>query len=390
MANTLTNLIPTLFVSLDKVSRELVGFIPNVMRNSTAEQAALNQTVTFPVAPAATAQDITAGVTAPNAGDNAFGTGAITISKSRAVPVRWNGEEQKTGLNGGYYQRLLEDQFTQAFRALTNEMEADLAATYTKASRAYGTAGTTPFGTAGDLSDLANVLKILKDNGAGSSDLKLILGTTAATNIRGKQSTLFKVNEAGTDSLLRNGILGRIEGLDVGESAQIKSVTAGSFTGTVTVTAALGATALTATTAAASAVSLSAGDVITLAGDTNKYVVAATATVGASTSGTITIAAPGLLIAASSAAPTIVASYKANLAFRSGAIQLVTRVPAMPIGPDGKPFDMADDVMEITDPFSGLTFQVAVYRQFRQILYYVGLAWGVSNVKSEHTVILLG
>lgn len=390
MANTLTGLIPIIYESLDVVSRELVGFIPNVFRNSSAEQAALNQTITYPVAPAATAQDITAGVTAPNAGDNAFGNGTLTISKSRAVPVRWNGEEQKSSINAGFYQQLLRDQFTQAFRTLTNEMEGDLAATYTKASRAFGTAGTTPFGTAGDMTDFANTFKILKDNGAGTADLKMILNTAAGVNLRGKQSSLFKVNEAGTDDTLRNGNIGRLQGFDIGESAQIKKTTAGSFTGTVTVTGALGATALTATTAAGAAVALVAGDVITLAGDTNKYVVAAAASIGASTSGTITIAAPGLQLAASSAAPTVAASYSANMAFRKGAIHLVTRTPAMPVGPDGKPIDMADDVMEVVDPFTGLAFQIAVYRQFRQILYYVGLAWGASNVKAEHTAILLG
>ena len=36
MANTLTNLIPSLYAGLDMVSRELVGFAPAVGRNSTA------------------------------------------------------------------------------------------------------------------------------------------------------------------------------------------------------------------------------------------------------------------------------------------------------------------------------------------------------------------
>ena len=49
MANTLNNLIPDLYAALDKVSRELVGFIPAVGRNSGAERASVGENVRVPV-----------------------------------------------------------------------------------------------------------------------------------------------------------------------------------------------------------------------------------------------------------------------------------------------------------------------------------------------------
>ena len=62
----------------------------------------------------------------------------------------------------------------------------------------------------------------------------------------------------------------------------------------------------------------------------------------------------------------------------------------MPIGPDGRAMDMADDVAQITDPKTGITFDVAVYRQFMQLSYHVRLAWGVMGIKPNHTAVLLG
>ncbi|MGC9634241.1 UNVERIFIED_CONTAM: P22 coat - protein 5 family protein [Acinetobacter pittii] len=384
MANTLTGLTVTIFNALDVVSRELTGFIPAVSSDMTYNRAAKGQTVTSPVAPAATASDITPGVTPPNDGDQVIGKVDMTITKARRVPVRWNGEE-KLALdnNGASYNTILRDQFAQAMRTLANEVEADVAGLAIGASRAVGTAGTTPF--AANLKDSALALKALQDNGAPKGDLQLVIDTTAGANMR-TLGQLTKANEANDDSLLRRGVLLDVHGFAIRESAQVVTPASGTGASATTNAAgyAVGATAITL--ASAGTGTIVAGDVITFAGDTNQYVVVAGDT-DVSNGGTITLAKPGLrkAIPAAATAITVAATSTRNLAFARSAIALATRIPALPEGGDS-----ADDRMIVTDPVSGLSFEIAIYRQYRQVQYEVSLAWGCAMVKPEHSVILLG
>lgn len=382
MGNTITNLIPTLYAALDVVSRELVGFIPAVTRDSDVARAAVNQQVNIFVAPPIVGGDIVPGQQPPDDGDANFGNVQMTIQKSRYWPVRWTGEEQRAISQSGQVNAVMRDQFAQALRAGCNEIEADLAATHVSTSRAYGTAGTTPFGTPGDLSDIAQPKKILEDNGAPQTDLQFVLGTGAKANLGGKQSALFKVNEAGTADLLRRGIIGQLEGFDMHASGQIKTHQKGTGAAYTTNAAgyAVGDTDITIITGTGT---ILAGDVITFAGDTNKYVVKT----GVAAPGTIVLQEPGLrqAIPASAAAITIENNSERNMAFSRSAIVLATRLPALPDGGDA-----ADDRMTITDPVSGLSFEVSLYRLYRRIKFEIAIAWGVKVVAPRHTVTLLG
>jgi len=378
MANTLTNLTPDLYEALDTVSRELVGFIPSVTLDANAERAAKGQTIRSAVAPASTAADITPAQTAPDTGDQTITNKTISISKSRGVPVRWNGEEQRgLNANGPGYNNILRDQFAQAMRTLCNEVESDLADLYSSSSRAYGTAGTTPFGTAGNFSDASEALRILKDNGSPLTGNQLVVSSAAGAKMLGLQS---RVDVQGNDSLLRQGVMLSTAGMDIRESAQVNSHTQGTGTSYLVNDASLavGDTVIAADTGSGTIV---AGDVVTFAGDSNKYLVTS-----ALSGGSFTIAAPGLKTAvADNSAITVGGDYTANMAFNRSAIVLVTRAPARPI--EG---DLAEDVMIMTDPRSGISFEVSMYKEYRQVHFEVALAWGVSAIKPEHMAVLLG
>jgi hypothetical protein len=384
MANTLTNLIPDVYSALDVVSRELTGLIPAVTRDPSSDRAAVGQTVRSIVAPAASATDITPAVTPPDDGDQTIGNVAIQITKARRVPFRWNGEQTLGVNNGGPgWSTIQRDQIAQSIRTLVNEMENDLAGLYVNASRSYGAGGTIPFGTAGDYTDASFARKIIVDNGGPQSDLQLVINTGAGANLRGKQAD---VNRAGTDTLLRQGVLLDIHGFAIRESAQIRTHTKGTGASATTNTAGYAIGATTITLASAGTGTIVAGDSITFAGDSNQYVVV-TGDADVSNGGTVVIAGPGLrqAIPASATNITVTATGPRNMAFPRSAIVLATRAPALPDGGDS-----AVDRTLITDPVSGMTFELAMYAQYRQMQYEISAAWGVKTIKTEHLALLAG
>jgi hypothetical protein len=382
MANTLTGIIPTLYEALNVVSREMAGFIPAVRRDSNAERAAVGQTVRVPLGEAGALEDVTPGQLPANTGGTTVGYADIVISKSKAAPILWSGEEVRGVGSTGTFNQVLVDQFADGMRKLVNAIEVDLGVeAAAKASRAYGTAGTAPFGTAGDLTDFAGIRKILEDNGAPQSDLQLVLGSAAIGNLRGKQSVLFKVNEAGSSDMLRNGMTDRVQGFALRNSAGVGLHTAGTGAGYLVNDASLGAgeTVVAADTGAGTVL---AGDVVTFAADAaNKYVVGS-----ALSGGSFSLNKPGTRVAiADNNAITVGGAYTANAAFARSAIVLAARAPALPEGGDS-----ADDRTSITDPITGLTFEVSLYRMYRQVKYEIAMAWGVAGIKSEHISLLLG
>lgn len=386
MANTLTNLVPDLYAALDVVSRELVGMIPSVTMDARVDRAAEGQSVRVPIVPTNSSSSITPAMSVPAAADQTIDNVAIVINKAKAVPFSWEGNEQ-VGLNSGVgYGNIRVNQIAQAMRTLVNEIEADLCGLQSSFSRAYGTAATTPFGTAGDFTDASQVLKILKDNGSPLFDNQLVVNTSAGANFLGKQGNSSVQFDA---SIMRQGVFQTVSGMDIRESGQVVTQTAGAMASATTSASALtvGQTVLPLATAGTGQVA--AGDVITLANDTNKYVVTSVSFAGANPASgdTITIAAPGLLKAQASAtrAITVIATSARNMAFNRSAIVLATRMPQRP-----QEGDMALDVMTIQDPRSGLAFEVSIYPGYRKIRYEIALAWGVKNIKPAHTALLLG
>ena len=377
MANTLTNLIPNVYAALDVVSRELVGALPGVTRDAKADRIASNQTLRIPQAPTNTTSTYTPSMAVPSAIDQTVANASLTLSKNKYAGFSWTGEEIYAVDQGPGFLTIEQNQIAQAFRALVNEMENDVCdALALGASRAYGTAATTPF--ASNLADSAQVRKILDDNGAPTSNRSLVINTSAGAALR-TLGQLTKANEAGNTMTLRDGELLNLQGFSVRESAQINDATAGTGSSYLINNAsgyAVGATALTLDGGTGT---ILVGDIITIG--SNKYVVTV-----ALASNVVTIASPGLVApVADNAAVTVNATSARNLAFSSDALILATRLPMFP-----SQGDLAIDNEVITDPRTGISFDLRVYPGDGMVLYRIHALWGWVAPKPAHAAILLG
>ena len=375
MANTLTNLIPLAYEALDVVSREVTGLIAAVNLDPAAETIAKGQTVYSPVAPANTTGNITPAMTVTAASDQTIGTKSLIIDSYKSSSFNWTAEEAfslDSRLGG-----IMRDQIAQCIRVHVNEIEVALAvAAKNGASRAFGsTAGTAPV-----LADYAQAMKILTDNGAPISDRHYVIDTTAGVALRGT-SNLYKVNESGDQSLLRQGILGNLYGGDIRESAGIQTTTKGAMTGALFNGAgAVGDTTITFDTGTVNTTGIVAGDILSIGN--YKYVVATGTT---STSGTFTINAPGLReVVADNTAITVFGTSTRNLAFSRNAITLATRLPKF------QENDLCAGREVITDPRTGLSFELSMWPGQRMIKYEVSIAYGMTVIKPEHLAVIIG
>lgn len=376
MANIFTALMPALYSAAQDVSAEPFGVINAISASFDDKSVAMGDTVKITVAPSATATDFTPGVAAAQGDDKTATTVPVTITASKKVSWNLTGEQllslQNAGVNAEWIRQLV----AQGMRTLRNGAEA-AACTAIKqgASRAFGTAGANPF--ASDINCIADVRKILMDNGAPLADLQLCIDSTAGTAAR-KLGIIQQAYQAGNDAERRTGELMRQFGFSIRESAGITTHTKG--TGTAYVTSGATAAGVSDIALVTGANTVLAGDVVTFAADAaNKYVV----NTGVTAPGTIKLGRPGArMVIPTANAMTIGNNYTANLAFERNAVVGIMRPPVFP--------ENATIQKTLISDNNGMTYLLLQIQQYGQTSWELHLAYGFAVANSEHVAILLG
>lgn len=384
MANTLTALAPTLYSVAQTVAQEPVGILSSISLNFDNKGVAEGDSVTVPIAPAASVSTYTPAMTTTAGTDKVASSTTVTISANEHVSWHLTGEQMRSLENGDNDREWVRQMIAQGMRALRNSAESAAAtAIYKNASRAVGTAGTTPFASSIDV--IPELRKILYDNGAPLADLQLILDTSAGLNAR-KLAIIQQADQAGSDVERRSGQFLRQFGFMIKESAGIQTHTKGTGANYDIIAAgeAIGQTILSLE--GGNSGTILAGDVVTFAGgatDANKYVVTSGGTATGAASGTITIGNPGLKVAKVDADEmTIGNSYTANLAFERNAVVGIMRPPLIPPSPLINQLMISDD--------NGLTYLLCEIVGDGMKTWRLHLCHGFKVVQSEFVALLLG
>lgn len=353
--------------------------LPATVISAKASSVSKGQLVEVPITPMGENEDITAGQV-PTANTDEIQTVGVTIQKvRRGKPIVWTGEEENAVNGSGMLDPIQVEQYAQRIRALRNEMEADACEeaviSSVNAGNVLGTIGTNPF--ASNTKALTEVLQKLEDNGSPLGELQAVLNTTSGRNLRDLEH-LQKVNEAGTNDLLRRGVLGDLFGFTIRESAGMRHVKGDASGYLVNGAASAGATQVTIDTGSGT---FKKGDLVKFGNDTKLYAVAEDVASG----GTTLKLQSSLKNDVADNAAISVQSYAPNACFSRGSIIMASRLPLVP-----KKGDSALDRQVIIDPLTGIPYELAFWGAPYQNTITIGTAWGFKDIKTENSFALLG
>ena len=282
--------------------------------NLAAQQGA---SIDVPIPSAIKAQAVTPGATSQDTGDISPVSATIKLDRWMEAPFYLTDKDLMEANRG-----VIPMQASEAVKAIANDVNATLLGLGRKFYGIVGTPGTTPFST---VVDATNARKVLNRQLAPVNDRRIVLDPDAEAAALGL-SGFADVSKSGDTRPIIDGTIGRKYGFDWAMDQQVPTFEASVMTeGALTVNGANEAgTQVVSLAKATNAASLKEGDILTIAGDGQTYVV--TEAVSLAVGNTAVKIYPGLARATTgSEAVTVSGSHVMNLAFHRDAIAFATR-----------------------------------------------------------------
>lgn len=350
-----------------------------VTRDFEREAAEKGDVVNIPYSHAKVAQNVTPAPTFSSGQNTAFGNIQLPLDQWKHVDFYLNDKQRAEIDENAHFMPLT---VAEAIKAIANVVDGHVHSKYPDVYGFVGAGGVVPFST---LNTVTDTRRTLNTQLAPMGPRYMLLDPDAEAQAL-LLDPLRDMDRTGIMKTPVDGELGRKMGFDWFMSQNVTSHTAGTLVtnGIVASTAAASASTMKVKSSAAAGTML-VGDVFTIAGQTQTYVVKAN-------TGSITSAAAGVAVrfdpplqAAASANRkiTLKASHTVNLAFHPGAFALATRPLKSTPG-------LGSIIRSMTDPMTGISLRLELSRQYKQETFDIDILYGAICVRPELAVRIAG
>ena len=384
MANSFGNIVPVLIAQGLQTLRAACTMPRLVNSDYSNDPANQGDTVNLWIPSAATVSDVSPSAAPATPDDSAPVRAAIPLSRWRKSGFHLT-DKQRMEIISGFPSK----QAQECVKVIAEDINAYI---LSKAKAIYGFAGvsgTTPFAT--NVSEATAARKVLNNQLAPLSDRRLVMNADAEANALGL-AVLTTMQNIGDAQGIKEGQIGRRLGFDWYMDQQVPTLTSTPLTAgacTVNGVNAVGAgttdggrTGTISIAKATNASPLVAGDIITIAGDAQTYVVREDVSLAVGNT-TVKIAPALKKATAGGEAITLKATHAMNLAFHRDCFGFVSR----PLAASNA---NTIESMSVPDPVSGITLRLEVIRQNKQDYYEFDVLYGAECVRPELGVRIAG
>ena len=385
MANTLTSVIPQLLAQGLMALRENAIMPLLVNRDLEGMAARKGATIDVPIPSAITAVSVSPGATPPATADISPTSVPVPLNQWFEAPFYLTDRDIMEAMEG-----TIPMEASEAIKALANNVDVFILGLFTGIYSQAGTPGTVPFST--DTVDATDMRKLLHNTLAPPGDRRVVLDPDAeanALNLRAFQDASWSASA----EAIMNGNLNRKLGFQWFMDQNAPSHTNGSLTDTASMaclimdaTIVVGQTVTTCDESTLTG-DVNVGDIFTVAGDTQQYVITAAAT---ASSNAITLThSPGAKVAWADGAQVTFAGgisevYAINLGFHRDAFAFASR--PLVDSADG----LGNQIASIADPISGLSLRLEVSREHKRTRFSYDILYGAALVRAELATRLAG
>lgn len=380
MPNNLTELIPLMNIKVLDYARANAVAYSLAYSDYGVEVAQKGDTVKLNVMNDFTASTITPGNFPPAANNDIDPDRTnLTLNQWEGASFELTSKDLKEIVETGQMKAL-----ESAVAALADKIDASILGLGRSVYNFAGTAGTTPFGS--NTQVLATANRMLSTAKAPKIDRALLVDEFAYSNAT--QLNIFQqADQSGTVETLTDAIIPRRIGYSWGEDQNVLTHAATGNTGDAVDTAAVaGATSITIDDAAGSLPTApTVGDVFTIAGNTQQYVV--TSYTAGTTDGVAGISPALVADVADGDVLTFVGSHVMNLAFQRDAFHVAIRPTDQVLM---TPAEQVYYRQNIIDPISGISMTMCIFEKYHQTMLEVSALWGVACPRPDYAVRILG